>query len=58
MEVIAMETKKRKKYVKPKVTKIQLDAKCAVLGGCKISGEDGPMATGCGSPLGCNSLTS
>ena len=53
-----METKKRKKYVKPKVTKIKLDAKCAVLGGCKIGGDDGPNGTNCGSPIGCNSLTS
>ena len=37
-----MEIKKRKKYVKPTVTKIKLDAKCAVLGGCKIGGDDGP----------------
>jgi hypothetical protein len=48
-----MEIKKRKKYVKPKVTRIKLDAKCAVLGGCKIAGEEGPMTTGCGSPLAC-----
>ena len=53
-----MENKKRKKYVKPEVTKIKLDAKCAVLGGCKISGDDGPTGTGCGSPLACVSLTS
>ena len=43
----------KKKYVKPEVTKIRLDAKCAVLGGCKISGGDGPSGTDCGSPLYC-----
>jgi hypothetical protein len=53
-----MEIKKRKKYVKPTVTKIKLDAKCAVLGGCKISGDDGPNGDGCGNPLACASLTS
>ena len=47
--------KKKKKYEKPKVTKIKLDARCAVLGFCKTSGSGGPMASGCqvlGSP--CN----
>jgi hypothetical protein len=53
-----MEIKKKKKYVKPEVTQIKLDAKCAVLGGCKIAGDEGPSGTGCGTPLGCNSLTS
>jgi hypothetical protein len=54
-----MEIKKRKKYVKPEVTKIKLDAKCAVLGGCKIAGgAEGPGGTGCNAPLGCNNLTS
>ena len=58
MEVKAMEIKKGKNYVKPKVTKIKLDAKCAVLGGCKIAGDDGPSGTGCKVVMGCNSLTS
>jgi hypothetical protein len=53
-----MEIKKGKKYVKPEVTKIKLDAKCAVLGGCKITGEDGPNGTGCGNPLNCHSQAS
>ena len=53
-----MEIEKRKKYVKPKVTEIKLDAKCAVLGGCKISGDAGPAGSGCVAfPVGtCNSL--
>jgi len=54
-----MEIKKRKKYVKPKVTKIKLDAKCAVLGGCKISGEAGPSGSGCESlSIPCTTQTS
>jgi len=53
-----MEIKKRKKYVKPKVTRIKLDAKCAVLGGCKIGGDDGPAGTDCSFPASCLSYTS
>ena len=49
-----MKTQKKKKYVKPEVKKISLDAKCAVLGFCKTSGSEGPMETGCGSPLACS----
>jgi hypothetical protein len=49
-----MKTQKKKKYVKPEVTEIKLDAKCAVLGFCKISGDNGPNGDGaCGSPLAC-----
>jgi hypothetical protein len=48
-----MENKNKKKYVKPQVTKINLDAKCAVLGGCKISGDAGPNGSGCANPLKC-----
>lgn len=44
-----MEKKKKKEYVKPKLMKIDLDARCAVLGGCKVSGDDGPNGDGyCG----------
>ncbi len=43
--------KKKRKYEKPKVTKIKLDAKCAVLGFCKTMGTGGPTGTGCGPPL-------
>jgi hypothetical protein len=53
-----MEKNKKKKYVKPMVTKIKLDAKCAVLGGCKISGGSGPSGDDCGSPLYCHSAGS
>ena len=50
-----MEKKKKKKYVKPKVTTIKLDAKCAVLGFCKVNGGSGPNGDNCGSPLSCHS---
>jgi hypothetical protein len=44
---------KKKTYVKPEVTKIKLDAKCAVLGFCKISGGSGPAGDDCGGGLPC-----
>jgi hypothetical protein len=37
-----MDKKNKKKYVKPKVTKIKLDAKTAVLGFCKTNSSAGP----------------
>jgi hypothetical protein len=48
-----MEDQKRKKeYEKPKVTRITLDAKCAVLGFCKqASTGSGPAQTGCQDAL-------
>jgi hypothetical protein len=42
-----MESKEKKKYEKPKVTRIKLDARTAVLGVCKTSGAGGPFAYGC-----------
>lgn len=53
-----MEEKKKKKYVKPEITKIRLDAKTAVLGGCKISSGSGPSGDDCGAPLYCVSAGS
>ena len=53
-----MVEKKKKKYVKPEVMKISLDAKTAVLGGCKISGVSGPGGDSCGAPLYCFSAGS
>jgi hypothetical protein len=48
-----MEDSQKKKYEKPKVTRIRLDAKCAVLGFCKqASTGSGPVATGCVDGLG------
>ena len=51
-----MEEKKKRKYVKPEVTKIYLDAECAVLGACKTSGQGGPGGSGCDDDFGnpCN----
>ena len=42
-----MKPKKKKKYEKPQITKIKLDAECAVLGFCKTSGAGGPSAKNC-----------
>ena len=43
---------KKKKYEKPEVTRITLDAKCAVLGFCKQSIDgSGPALTGCQDAL-------
>jgi hypothetical protein len=41
--------KKKKKYEKPEVTRITLDAKCAVLGSCKNypSSGTGPAVATC-----------
>ena len=43
-----MERNKKKKYKKPKVTRINLDARTAVLGFCKTAGSIGPSAVNCG----------
>jgi hypothetical protein len=43
-----MQEKKKKKYIKPKITKIKLDAKTAVLSVCKVShGMGGPGNINC-----------
>ena len=44
---------KKKKYKKPRVTRVKLDAKCAVLGFCKSTalGAVGPAAINCGVPF-------
>lgn len=41
------EQKEKKPYEKPKVSRVTLDAKCAVLGFCKGAGVGGPVITGC-----------
>ena len=47
-----MGEKKKRKYVKPKLTKIYLDAECAVLGACKFVGAaSGPSGGDCGLPF-------
>jgi hypothetical protein len=39
---------KKRKYVKPKITKIKLDATTAILGSCKAAGiSGGPMNNNC-----------
>lgn len=53
-----MGEKKKRKYVKPEVTKIYLDAECAVLGACKTSGQAGPSGTGCYNMFPCNQQSS
>jgi hypothetical protein len=46
-----MQPKQKECYEKPKLTRIRLDAKCAVLGFCKTSGKAGP---GVGAGAGCS----
>ena len=46
-----MKQEKKKEYEKPRITKIKLDAACAVLGFCKTSGSVGP---GVGGGAGCS----
>ena len=41
----------RKKYEKPKLTKIRLDPETAVLGKCKAVGKRGPGKSDCGFPF-------
>ena len=41
---------KKKKYEKPEVKRVSLDAKCAVLAFCKSSGNLGPDGAECGLP--------
>jgi hypothetical protein len=49
-----MKRKKKKKYEKPRITKIRLDAECAVLGFCKNSGFGGPAAANCAAITPCS----
>jgi hypothetical protein len=46
-----MEKTKKKKYEKPKVAKVKLDAKCSVLGFCKTNASVGPSGPNCGMPF-------
>ncbi len=44
---------KKKKYRKPEIKKIKLDAKTAVLGFCKVDANAGPHPiSGCSGPGG------
>jgi hypothetical protein len=49
--------KKKKEYEKPKVTRITLDAKCAVLGFCKGAAGGGPVVGLCVDVLGSACVT-
>ena len=42
-----MMEKEKKKYTKPEIKKIKLDAKTAILSVCKTSGYFGPGSVGC-----------
>ena len=42
-----MDNTEKKQYEKPKVTRIKLDAKTAVLGICKTAGAGGPGFFNC-----------
>ena len=42
-----MEKRVKKKYEKPRVRKIKLDARCAVLGFCKTTGNLGSGVPHC-----------
>jgi len=46
-----MEKGHKKKYEKPKLTKIRLDPETAVLGKCKNTGLRGPNGDHCGVPF-------
>lgn len=50
--------KTKKEYRKPTVTRIRLDAKCAVLGFCKGPSSGGPVVSGCEDGFGSNCLDS
>jgi hypothetical protein len=41
----------KKRYEKPTLKKVKLDAKCAVLGFCKTTGKIGPGRSNCGVPV-------
>lgn len=46
-QLTMMEQKEKKQYEKPRITRIKLDARTAVLGICKTSGAGGPTLWGC-----------
>jgi len=47
---ILVEKHAKKEYEKPRLTRISLDAKCAVLGFCKTDGSTGPGTPNCFPP--------
>jgi len=46
-----MEKKEKKKYEKPRISKVTLDAETAILGKCKNTGLTGPRGAHCGLPF-------
>jgi hypothetical protein len=42
-----METRKKRAYERPAITRIKLDARCAVLGFCKVQHIGGPTGNAC-----------
>jgi hypothetical protein len=46
-----MDQSGKKRYEKPTLKKVKLDAKCAVLGFCKVANKIGPGKLGCGIPV-------
>jgi hypothetical protein len=44
----------RKPYAKPSVRKVPLRPDEAVLGGCKKTGQSGPLSGDCQSPAACS----
>ena len=56
-----MQEEKKKKYEKPILTKIRLDAACAVLSFCKTTNLVGPgvgAGAGCSPGVACDSIGS
>jgi hypothetical protein len=48
---------RKKKYEKPQITRITLDAQTAVLGFCKGAAGGGPVQNSCEDALGDNCLS-
>ena len=46
--------KPKQKYETPRIKRIELDAKCAVLGFCQNVGQGGPVVVGCTDGMGGN----
>ena len=49
---------RKRPYVKPTVSRVQLKAEEAVLGNCKTAGSGGPVQAACNSPSACSAIAS
>jgi len=49
---------KKKPYMKPKLTQVDLRPEEAVLGGCKTAGITGPAQASCTGPTTCSTVES